>query len=64
MKDKDILNKIKIRFTKSINLAKELDELNEPADWRYEQGILISYKEALLIIQLIEDNEWTNNKMV
>lgn len=57
MKDKDILNKIKIRFTKSINLAKELDELNEPADWRYEQGILISYKEALLIIQLIEDNE-------
>ncbi len=44
------MEKLLKRLQYSVNRAIETNEFNEDANWNYQQGILLDYKEAKLIL--------------
>ena len=47
------MKKLLKRLQDSINLAIKQDEFNDDASWNYQQGILLDYREAKLILDAL-----------
>lgn len=53
--------KLQRRIQQSVDFAKEENEYNETADWNYQQGVLLDYKEAEYIVGLIDNAKSIDN---
>ena len=41
----------------NLRYAEEMGELNNPADWNMQEGVLLDYKEAQLFLEMLTEKK-------